>query len=400
MVLRIALTLAVSVALGASCAAVEPWATYRGNSQRTGNTDGQPGPATPKVLWVQQSKDHHIASPMLAGERLFISGLGAFNVANFYCLSTDAKMKERVLWTKTTPYLKLPTVSSPGLVGGRIVFGDGMHQTDGATLHCLEVASGLPLWQQPVPGTLVHLEGSPTIEAGKAYIGGGAAGVLSIDVNKVTLEGKAMDLAAIQKIVAKRWEELQAKYIEDKKKDPMFAVPPNEDQLPKANPTRLWQQGQEKWHVDAPVNVVGDKVLICSAYLDKEKVGDRALYCLDANNGNIIWRAPLKLNPWGGASVDGTTIVVTGSNIGYDTKALKGAKGLIAAFDLANGKEKWSKDITGGVVACAALANGSAVVTATDGKVRAFDIATGERQWLYDAKMPLFAPAEIGRAHV
>lgn len=372
--------------------AVEPWATYRGNSQRTGNTDGQPGPATPKVLWVHQSKDHHIASPMLAGDRLFISGLGAFNVANFHCLSTDAKVKERVLWTKTTPYLKLPTVSSPGLVGGRIVFGDGMHQTDGATLHCLDVASGLPLWQQPVPGTLVHLEGSPTIEAGKAYIGGGAAGVLCIDVNKVTLEGKAMDLAAIQKIVAKRWEELQAKYLEDKKKDPMFAVPPNEDQLPKANPTRLWQQGQEKWHVDAPVNVVGDKVLICSAYLDKEKVGDRALYCLDANNGNIIWRAPLKLNPWGGASLDGATIVVTGSNIGYDAKALKGAKGSIAAFDLTTGKEKWSKDITGGVVACAALADGAAIVSATDGKVRAFDLATGERRWIYEAKMPLFAP--------
>src|SRR5262249_42956409 len=157
MILRFSLTLAMSAALGTSCAAVEPWATYRGNTQRTGNTDGQPGPATPKVLWVQQAKDHHIASPMLAGDRLFVSGLGAFNVANFYCLSTGAKVKERVLWTKTTPYLKLPTVSSPGLVGGRIVFGDGMHQTDGATLHCLDVASGLPLWQQPVPGTLVHL---------------------------------------------------------------------------------------------------------------------------------------------------------------------------------------------------------------------------------------------------
>jgi outer membrane protein assembly factor BamB len=393
MIHRFALAIVIASTLAAHRAiAVEPWATYRGNAQRTGHTDGQPGPAVAKVLWVHQSKDHHIASPMLAGERLLVSGLGAFNVANFYCLSTDAKAKERILWTKTTPYLKLPTVSSPGLIGGRIVFGDGMHQTDGATLHCLDVASGLPLWQLPVPGTLVHLEGSPTIEGGKAYIGGGAAGVLCIDINKVTLEGKATDLAAVQKIAAKRWEELLAKYLDDKKKDPMFAVPPNEDQLPKANPTRLWQQGQEKWHVDAPVNVVGDKVLVCSAFLDKEKVGDRALYCLDAKNGNVIWRAPLKINPWGGPSVDGTTIVVTGSSIGYDTKALKGAKGLIAAFDLANGKEKWSKDITGGVVACAALADGAAIVSATDGKVRAFDLTTGERRWIYEAKMPLFAP--------
>ena len=28
-----------------SAGAVDPWATYRGNVQRTGHTDGQPGPA-------------------------------------------------------------------------------------------------------------------------------------------------------------------------------------------------------------------------------------------------------------------------------------------------------------------------------------------------------------------
>ena len=396
-------TIAIVCLIGfsaAPAAAVEPWATYRGNPQRTGHTDAQAGPGSPKVLWVHKSKDHYIASPLPVGDRLFVSGLGAFNVASFACLSTESKAKERVLWSKTTPYLKLPTVSSPGLAGGRIVFGDGMHQTDGATLHCLDVVSGLPLWQHPVPGTLVHLEGSPTIEGGKAYIGGGAAGVLCVELDKVTLEGKAMDLATVQKVIAKRWQELQAKYQEEKRKDPVFAVPPSEDQLPRANPARVWQQGQEKWHVDAPVTVIGDKLLVCSAFLEAEKVGDRALYCLDAKTGKVHWRTPLKLNPWGGPSVEGNTIIVSGSSIGYDTKALKGAKGFIAAFDLEGGKEKWSKDITGGVVACAALADGAAVVSATDGKVRAFDLVTGERRWIYEAKMPLFAPVAIAKGTI
>jgi outer membrane protein assembly factor BamB len=377
-------------------AAVEPWATYRGNPQRTGHTDGMAGPQTPKILWVQKSKDHYIASPVPAGERLFISGLGGFNVANFYCLSADPKAKERTLWSKTAPYLNRPVVSSPGLAGnGRIVFGDGMHQTQDATLRCVDIATGLPLWELPVPGDLVHLEGSPTVDAGKAYIGGGAAGVLCVATEKATLDGKELDLPSIQKIVAKRWQELQAKYEEEKKKNPMFAVPPNEDQLPKANPARLWQQGAQKWHVDAPITVVGDKVLVGSAFLDKEKVGDRALYCLDAKSGTILWRAPLKLNPWGGPSVDGDTIVVSGSTIGYDPKALKGAKGSLVAINLADGKEKWSKEITGGVVACAAIADGSAIVSATDGKVRAFDLAAGERRWIYEAKTPLFAPVAV-----
>ena len=44
-----------------------------------------------------------IAAPMPAGDRLFISGLGAFNVSTFYSLSTDpaAKEKERVAWSKS-----------------------------------------------------------------------------------------------------------------------------------------------------------------------------------------------------------------------------------------------------------------------------------------------------------
>src|SRR5262249_5803708 len=145
-------------ALGVA-AAVEPWATYRGNPERTGNTDGLPGPATPKVLWTIKTKDHHIASPVPAKDRLFISGLGAFNLANFSSISTEPAAKKRVLWSKSQPYLKLPTVSSPGIVKGRLIFGDGMHQTDGATLHCLSPDDGLPLWQLPVPGRLVHLEG-------------------------------------------------------------------------------------------------------------------------------------------------------------------------------------------------------------------------------------------------
>src|SRR5262249_15996728 len=181
-------------------------------------------------------KGHFIASPVPSGDRLLISGLGAFNTANFVCLSVDPKAINRILWSKTTPYLKLPTVSSPAVMGNKLIFGDGMHQTDGATLHCLEVEKGGPLWQHPVPGDLVHLEGSPTFNAGKAYIGGGAAGVICVDVGKVTLDGKEIDVANVQKILAKHWQQLLAKYEEDKKKDPCFAIMPTEDQLPRANP--------------------------------------------------------------------------------------------------------------------------------------------------------------------
>lgn len=388
-------SLGVLCALVLNAHAAEPWSTYRGNAQRTGNTDAIPGPAAPKVLWALKSQEHFIASPVPSGDRVLVSGLGAFNVATLHCLASDPKAAERSVWSRSTPYLKLPVVSSPALIGGKVIFGDGMHQTDGAILHCLRLDGGLPLWQLPVPGKLVHLEGSPSAEANGVWIGGGAAGVLCIDLERVSLDGEERDLASIQKILDQKWKELVAKYEADKKKDPDFAIPPSVDMLPKPAPKLVWQQGQEKWHVDAPVTIAGNRLLVASAYLDKERLGDRAIHCLSAAIGKAHWRAPLKLNPWGGASVLGNLVVAGGSTIGYDPNALKGAKGEITALDLADGKEKWRKDVPGGIVGCVALAEGLAIATATDGKVRAFDLATGERRWIYDAKTPCFAPPAV-----
>jgi outer membrane protein assembly factor BamB len=373
------------------------WTTYRGTAQRTGNSDGQAGPMAPKVLWVYKTKDHFIASPVPAGGRLLISGIGTFNVSTLYCLHTGPKAAKRVAWSRTAPYLTLPTVSSPAVADGKLIFGDGMHQTDDAFLHCLRLDQGMPVWQLPVKGKLVHLEGSPTVAGRRVYFGGGAAGALCVDFRRVTLEGKEHSLAEIQKILDQKWKKLLAKYEAEKKKDPELAVPPSIDQLPQPAPRRVWQRGKDSWHVDAPVTVAGQRVLVASAYLDKEKTGARALYCLDAANGKVRWKRPLKLNPWGGASVAGSVVVVGGSTIGYDTKLLKFGKGELVALNLADGKVKWRKPIKGGVVSCVALAGGAAVATATDGKVRAYDLATGANRWVYDGKASFFAaPAVAG----
>jgi outer membrane protein assembly factor BamB len=373
----------------------QAWSTYRGNAQRTGNVDGSPGPRNAKVLWVFKNQDHFVASPVARGSQIFIAGLGAFNAPAFYALSENAQAGQRVAWTKALPYLKLPIVSSPAIVDDKLIFGDGMHQTDGAVLHCLRADGGMALWQLPVPGKLVHLEGSPTVADGRVYIGAGAVGVLCVHLDRVVLDGKESSLAEVQKSLDLKWKELLAKYEADKKRDPDFAVPPNDDQLPKPAPVQAWQQGAGKWHVDAPVSVVGDRVLVASAFLDKEQEGDRALFCLDARSGEIRWRSPLKYNPWGGPSVIGEVVVVTGSTIGYDPKLLKQAKGGIAAFDLATGKEKWQKDLNAGVVSCAPLTKELAVVCCTDGKVRAYQVDTGQLKWSYDAQAPLFAPPAV-----
>ncbi|MBN9118830.1 MAG: PQQ-binding-like beta-propeller repeat protein [Planctomycetes bacterium] len=379
-----------------SAAEPGPWATYRGNPQRTGNTDGTAGPAAPAILWSVKSTDHFIASPVPVKDGVYVAGIGAFNRPSAHLFPLAAKNPPVPIWTKSAPYLKLASVSSPAVADSLLVFGDGLHQDSGGVLHCVSAATSKPLWQLVMPGNLIHLEGAPTVVGNRVFMGGGAAGCFCIELDRAVLDGKEYDLATVAKMQDAKWKELVAKFEEAKAKKDDFALPPDDSQLLKFAPKKLWQKGEGKWHVDAPVNAAGDVVLVPTAYLDKEKVGERALYALKADTGETLWKKELTYNPWGGATVAGDVVIVPGSSIGYYYKELKGAKGDVTCFDLKTGELKWRKEIpTGGVLGCAAVADGLVVCTATDGKVRAYKVADGERAWLYDAKMPLFAPPAV-----
>jgi len=379
--------------------AAADWPTSRGNLQRTGNIDAQPGPKKPRVLWAYKSAEHFIASPVPVAGTLYLAGLGAFSTPTLHAFSIDADVAERGLWAKAAPFLKLPSVSAPAVTGGLVVFGDGMHQTDGATLYCIRAENGRPVWQFSVPGKLVHMEGSPTIEKDRVYIGAGDAGVLCVELKKLTLDGQDAEPAAVQKIIDARWAELTAKYAEAKKKDPEFAIPPSEDALPKPAPKLVWQQGKGTLHVDAAVAVAGERVLVASAYIDDDKVGKRALVCLAAGDGKVLWEVPLagKYNPWAGPTVNGNTVLVGCSSIRFDRKGIPGAKGEVLAVNLENGQVLWRKELPGGVLSAVAASGDLAVATATDGTVRAWTVANGAEKWTYQAGAPFFAgPAVAG----
>jgi outer membrane protein assembly factor BamB len=377
-----------------------PWSTHRGNPQRTG-ADGGPGPAKPHVLWAHKSEGHFIA-PLIPGARdLYAAGLGAFNSPGFHAFALDPAGDKQVRWTKGAPLLRQPIAGAPALLGGNpelLVFGDGFHTDEGGSLRCLRAADGFPLWHLPIPGKLVHFEGTPTVAGRRLYAGGGSAGVLCVEPNRVTFEGREQDLAPVQRALEQRWKELLARYEAEKKKDPQFALPPDESLLPRPAPRRVWQQGQDQWHVDAPVAVIEDRVLAASAYLDDDKEGERALVCLRAGDGAVVWKAPLGLNPWAGPTV-GPYVLVGCSSIRLDPKEIPGARGEVVAVELDTGAVRWRKEVPGGVLSSVAVRAGLAVFTATDGKVRAWDALTGQERWSYDAGAPFFAgPAVTAQA--
>jgi outer membrane protein assembly factor BamB len=386
--------LGLVVALGAQSG---DWSTHRGNAARTGASDAQPGPAKPKVLWVHASNEHFVASPVAAGDRLFLPALGAFNTASFHSVDLADRAAKRYAWTKTAPMFRAPSVCAPAVVEGRVVLGDGMHQTDGASLHCLRASDGRSLWRLSVPGELVHIEGSPTVAGGRVYVGAGNAGVFCVDLNRVTFEGKEVPLAEAEASIDKRWKDLLAKFEEEKKKDPDFAIPPNEMVLPQPSPKVWWQQGKGAWHVDGPTGVAEGRVLVGSAFLDKEKLGERALLCLDAQDGKVLWKAALKWNPWGGATVAGARVLVSCSSIRYDPHAIPGARGEIVALKLADGAVEWRREVDAGVLGSVVAAGDLALFTDTGGRVQALDVKTGEPRWTYAAGAPLFAGPAVSK---
>jgi outer membrane protein assembly factor BamB len=329
---------------------------------------------------------------------LLLPSLGAgFNDGRLSSLPMTPKDPKAIAptWAKGLPVIRLPTVSSPAVFDGKIILGGGMHDSPGAALFCFPADGGRLLWELELSGPLMHMEASPAVANGRVYTGGGSAGVLCLDLNTVTLDGKELTTKDVPALQERQWQKLQARYEEDKKNDKDFAIAPSEDKLLKPAPKVIWKQGEKRWHVDAPLLVAGDKVIVASAYLDKEKEGDRAVFALDAASGKELWRSPLTHNPWGGPTLAGDAVIVTTSSIAYTTNGLESAKGEVVALDLATGKEKWRKAVPGGVLGCAAATKDAAVFTATDGKVRAFDLKDGSRKMIYDAKAPFFAPPAV-----
>ncbi|MDP6543894.1 MAG: YdjY domain-containing protein [Phycisphaerae bacterium] len=398
---RVIASASLVLAIASSSMAADPewvWPTHRGNTERTGNRDGSEGPETPNVLWVYKSPEHFVASVVPGKKSIFVGGLGAFNTGVFHAISADQKPAERVTWSRIAPYIKRPTVCAPAVTNGLVIFGDGMHQTDNAMLYGVKSDTGLPVWSFSVPGKLVHIEGSPTVDRGKVYFGTGAAGVICLDTTRVMLAGKEQDLSNVIPQITKQWSDLNAAYERDKKKNPQLAIPPSADALPKPVPKLQWQQGKGQWHVDAPIAVAGEYVFAASAYLDAEKVGKRSLLCLRTAKGSVVWEAKLDMNPWGGPTIAGHVALVGCSSIRFDRKLIPKARGEVVALNVADGRVLWREDADGGVLSSVAAKNGLAVYTCTDGKIYARKYLTGKLVWTYDAKTPFFAgPAVTGK---
>lgn len=111
---------------------------------------------------------------------------------------------------------------------------------------------------------------------------------------------------------------------------------------------------------------------------------DGTVTVVEEDTGKLISRFDLKRKLSSGASGDGEHLFA-GT-----------LKGDVVAFD-ASGKEKWTSNVGGEVLAPVTIAGANAIVRTPDGRVFALGLADGKRRWVYQRATPaLLLRAESG----
>jgi len=153
------------------------WSAYRGGPSRRGAVSDSPDPTMKGNVWAfTKDVKTFYSSPAVVGNRVYVcsADVGPFtDKGAIYCLDADTG---GIVW-KYSPGGFRATYSSPSIAGGYLVSGEGLHLTRDARITCLKAGTGEFLWDYR---TQSHVESSPCIADGKAYIGAGDDGLYCI----------------------------------------------------------------------------------------------------------------------------------------------------------------------------------------------------------------------------
>ena len=158
------------------------WALWRGGLDRRGYVPGnEDDPGHDRVVWSFSTKTikAFASSPAVVGNRVYATS------ARWLVFSRDGAILSldaddgKLVWKFDKDKYR-PTFSSPAVQGKYLVVGEGLHETYDARVFCLDVQEsekqreGVKLWEYR---TKSHVESSPCIADGMAFIGAGEDGM-------------------------------------------------------------------------------------------------------------------------------------------------------------------------------------------------------------------------------
>jgi outer membrane protein assembly factor BamB len=282
---------------------------------------------------------------LIDGDRLFVAVAyppDAFSTSgtpgNLYCVQRSTGT---VLWdfNRVNGSVMREVFSSPCLADGKLYVGEGFHDDVRCNLFCIDPETGKQLWAHP---TSSHTESSPCVANGKVFCGAGNDGLLCLD--------------------------------------------------PAQDGKQVWQY--PKGHVDCPPIVVGKRVY-CGVGVDRDVKGpqETAIFCLDAETGEEVWRVKTDLPAWGKPFVSGERAFFPLGNGDSAKPVSPPAKpaGAILCVSTADGKEVWRYDVGDGVLEGPAVDGGQVYFGSRDGHCYCVGRDDGLFRWKRHLGSPVVA---------
>lgn len=161
----------------------DDWPLFHANLARTGVVAESDSPTQATLNWIWKQEGVSIfASPAVVGNRVYLSSakmsaLGGGSGA-ICCLDADTGS---LIWQRSPGRFRA-TFSSPVIAGDYLVCGEGLHSLEDARIICQTLEpgrAGETLWTLR---TESHVECTPVISEGRAYVGAGDDGYYCVEL--------------------------------------------------------------------------------------------------------------------------------------------------------------------------------------------------------------------------
>src|SRR5262249_38398411 len=123
------------------------------------------------------------------------------------------------------------------------------------------------------------------------------------------------------------------------------------------------------------------------------------LFCVDANNGELIWQQPVDLPCWGIPSVQGSLVYFSLGNGDIASDATdETPAGAVIALDAKTGKKAWRFDVDRGIIEGPAVDHNNVYVGSRDGHVYCLGRFDGVVRWRRHMGSPVISSPTLVRS--
>ncbi|MCC7425064.1 MAG: PQQ-binding-like beta-propeller repeat protein [Planctomycetaceae bacterium] len=362
------------------------WPTSRGGPHRTGYAGGDE-PTAAGSHWAWNDHKTVFSSPTVAGDRVYfttVTGIGPFTPTGQGAVVCVDVASGREQWRYEGDDGDLRgTFSSPAVGEGRIVVGEGLHQTSDARVTCLDL-SGRKIWDYR---TASHVESTPCIHAGRVYVACAGDGFYCFDLAP-DAEGKPN---VIWHLTGDRYADCESSPVTDGQ-TVWFGLGEEGNAVVAVNAA----DGSERWCVTTPFPVFAAPTFV----QDDEREGHGRIF-IGMGNGNFMFSADeLRAARVESMRDEGKSA----DEIAADEKALATA-GAVWCLDAATGNIEWRHDLPDTVLDSIAYQppSGSGPGRLFFGSRDGFAYSLGAdgtpfAKW--NAGSPILASPALGRQHV